>query len=128
MGSLALTIDNPTRRTSNTINMKWWILFLGLLLAVGTLTPVQGGFFDSDGDGLTDDVDDDDDNDGLKDNEDDDDDGDGIPDEDEDDDGDGLANEDDDDGDGILDADEDDDDVGLTNADDPDDDGDGILD
>merc|ERR1711890_79460 len=105
MGSLALTIDNPTRRTSNTINMKWWILFLGLLLAVGTLTPVQGGFFDSDGDSLTDDVDDDDDNDGLKDNEDDDDDGDGIPD-----------------------ADEDDDDDGLTNADDPDDDGDGILD
>merc|ERR1711981_821988 len=92
--------------TSNTIVMKLWILSLALLLAVAALTPVQGGLFDSDGDGLTDDLEDDDD------------------------DGDGLANDDDDDddGDGILDEDEDDDSDGLTNADDPDDDGDGILD
>lgn len=48
---------------------------------------------DSDGDGLSDAVDDDDDNDGILDDHDDDDDGDGILDNDEDDDGDGIEND-----------------------------------
>ena len=48
---------------------------------------------DSDGDGLSDAVDDDDDNDGILDDHDNDDDGDGILDNDEDDDGDGIEND-----------------------------------
>ena len=51
------------------------------------------GDVDSDGDGLSDAVDDDDDNDGILDDHDDDDDGDGILDNDEDDDGDGIEND-----------------------------------
>jgi len=63
--------------------MKWVLLLLGLLFITGPVLSYWGDV-DSDGDGLTDDVDDDDDNDGLLDNEDDDDDGDGIPDDEED--------------------------------------------
>merc|ERR1712203_1157397 len=85
-------------------------ILLGVFLLCGLATAGWWGDVDSDGDGLTDEVDDDDDNDGLLDTEDEDDDGDGILDDDEDLDGDGLTNaeDDDDDGDGVLDGDEDD--------------------
>merc|ERR1719382_1129487 len=78
-------------------------ILLGVFLLCGLATAGWWGDVDSDGDGLTDEVDDDDDNDGLLDTEDEDDDGDGILDDDEDLDGDGLTNaeDDDDDGDGV---------------------------
>merc|ERR1712079_857612 len=87
------------------------IFFLLAILAVASaywdgvndMPPSGRNDVDSDGDGLSDAVDDDDDNDGILD--DDDDDGDGIPDGEEDDDGDGIENDEDndDDGDGIED-------------------------
>merc|ERR1712141_658892 len=84
---------------------------------VNDMPPSGRNDVDSDGDGLSDAVDDDDDNDGILDDHDNDDDGDGILDNDEDDDGDGIENdEEDDDGDGIE------------NDEDNDDDGDGIED
>merc|ERR1711972_678172 len=72
---------------------------------VNDMPPSGRNDVDSDGDGLSDAVDDDDDNDGILDDHDDDDDGDGILDNDEDDDGDGIENDEDndDDGDGIED-------------------------
>merc|ERR1712083_868249 len=80
---------------------------------VNDMPPSGRNDVDSDGDGLSDAVDDDDDNDGILDDhgdgiendEDDDDDNDGIPDGEEDDDGDGIENDEDndDDGDGIED-------------------------
>merc|ERR1712014_23500 len=71
---------------------------------VNDMPPSGRNDVDSDGDGLSDAVDDDDDSDGILDN-DEDDDGDGIEnDEDDDDDGDGIPDgEEDDDGDGIED-------------------------
>merc|ERR1711990_285561 len=65
---------------------------------VNDMPPSGRNDVDSDGDGLSDAVDDDDDNDGILDD-DDDDDGDGILDNDEDDDGDGIENDEDDDDD-----------------------------
>merc|ERR1712203_553981 len=84
------------------------LLLLGICLLSGIAAAGFWGDVDSDQDGLTDAVDDDDVNDGILDNQDDDDDGDGIPDDEEDYDGDGLSNEDDpdDDGDGVLDEDD----------------------
>merc|ERR1712098_529126 len=72
---------------------------------VNDMPPSGRNDVDSDGDGLSDAVDDDDDNDGILDDHDEDDDGDGILDNDEDDDGDGIENDEDndDDGDGIED-------------------------
>merc|ERR1711936_860523 len=101
------------------------------LLAILTVAPMASAYWDgvndmppsgrndidSDGDGLSDAVDDDDDNDGILDDHDDDDDGDGI-----------LDNDEDDDGDGIPDGEEDDDGDGIENDEDNDDDGDGIED
>merc|ERR1712217_73439 len=97
-------VDNTTR-PQHSSDMNKILLLLGLCLLTDTVTAFWGDV-DSDQDGLTDAVDDDDY------------------------DGDGLSNEDDDDddGDGILDGDEDDDGDGLENDEDPDDDGDGILD
>merc|ERR1711971_1522265 len=69
---------------------------------VNDMPPSGRNDVDSDGDGLSDAVDDDDDNDGILDDHDDDDDGDGILDNDEDDDDDGIPDgEEDDDGDGL---------------------------
>merc|ERR1712013_807075 len=92
-------------------NMKAVLIFLSCLVMASQVSAAFWADVDSDGDGLTDVIDDDDDNDGFLDTEDGDDDGDGIS---------------DDDGDGILDIDEDDDGDGVRNEDDPDDDGDGI--
>merc|ERR1711862_960944 len=102
---------------TQSVGMNKIILLLGVFLLAGCVSAGFWGDVDSDQDGLTDAVDDDDD-------------GDGIADQDEDYDGDGLTNEedDDDDGDGILDGYEDDDGDGLENDEDPDDDGDGVLD
>merc|ERR1712110_714765 len=74
---------------------------------VNDMPPSGRSDVDSDGDGLSDavDNDEDDDGDGIENDEDDDDDNDGIPDGEEDDDGDGIENDEDndDDGDGIED-------------------------
>merc|ERR1712083_1010168 len=84
---------------------------------VNDMPPSGRNDVDSDGDGLSDAVDDDDDNDGILDDHDNDDDGDGI-----------LDNDEDDDNDGIPDGEEDDDGDGIENDEDNDDDGDGIED
>merc|ERR1712038_777437 len=127
-------------RVFSTTGMKS-VFFLLAILAVAPMAsaywdgvndmpPSGRNDIDSDGDGLSDAVDDDDDNDGILDDHDNDDDGDGILDNDEDDDGDGIENDedDDDDNDGIPDGEEDDDGDGIENDEDNDDDGDGIED
>merc|ERR1712008_260866 len=99
------------------LTMKGVLIILSLLAiaplasaywdGVNDMPPSGRSDFDSDGDDMSDAVD----NDGILDDHDDDDDGDGILDNDEDDDGDGLQNDedDDDDNDGILDGAGDDD-------------------
>merc|ERR1712051_475864 len=114
-------MGTSTRECSPHLRMRGIIFLLGLLLAplasaywdgVNDMPPSGRNDVDSDGDGLSDAVDDDDDNDGILDDHDNDDDGDGILDNDEDDDGDGIENDedDDDDNDGIPDGEENDDD------------------
>merc|ERR1712008_603887 len=112
------------------LTMKGVLIILSLLAiaplasaywdGVNDMPPSGRSDVDSDGDGMSDAVDNDDDNDGILDDHDDDDDGDGILDNDEDDDGDGLQNDedDDDDNDGILDGEEDDDVDGIENDED----------
>merc|ERR1711953_812058 len=100
MGSRKLTVRGKITR-----RMKFWCLLLALGL-VQLSTFMEGveaaGGRDTDGDGITDDLDDDDDNDGVPDDDDMDDDGDGIPD---------FADKDrDTDGDGVADVDDEDDD------------------
>merc|ERR1712088_1131549 len=115
-------------RVFSTTGMKS-IFFLLAILAVAPMAsaywdgvndmpPSGKNDVDSDGDGLSDAVDDDDDNDGI------------LDDHDNDDDGDGIENDedDDDDNDGIPDGEEDDDGDGIENDEDNDDDGDGIED
>merc|ERR1712179_341414 len=107
--------EHPSKMRASAI----LLLTLGLLAVtpftaaywdgVNDMPPSGRHDVDSDGDGLSDAMDDDDDNDGiLDDHDDDDDDNDGIPDGEEDDDGDGMDNDedDDDDGDGIDDDDD----------------------
>ncbi|CAG5078352.1 Oidioi.mRNA.OKI2018_I69.PAR.g8964.t1.cds [Oikopleura dioica] len=104
--------------------MIWLTLFATLLAGIAALNDNQeirrvsrGYGLDSDGDGIPDNLDNDDDNDG-------------IPDVSEDDDGDGIPNklDYDDDGDGIPDTDDDDAFDGIPNFKDDDDNGDGIPD
>merc|ERR1712226_258434 len=114
--------EHPSKMRASAI----LLLTLGLLAVtpftaaywdgVNDMPPSGRHDVDSDGDGLSDAMDDDD--------------GDGILDNDEDDDGDGLQNDDDDDddNDGIPDGEEDDDGDGMDNDEDDDDDGDGIDD
>merc|ERR1712105_103841 len=104
--------EHPSKMRASAI----LLLTLGLLAVtpftaaywdgVNDMPPSGRHDVDSDGDGLSDAMDDDDDNDGILDDHDDDDDG--IPDGEEDDDGDGMDNDedDDDDGDGIDDDDD----------------------
>merc|ERR1712179_350315 len=106
--------EHPSKMRASAI----LLLTLGLLAVtpftaaywdgVNDMPPSGRHDVDSDGDGLSDAMDDDDDNDGILDDHDNDDDGDGIPDGEEDDDGDGMDNDedDDDDGDGIDDDDD----------------------
>merc|ERR1712018_97027 len=117
MGSSSPAQPGPAVSPGPANMNKLLLLLLGIFLLSGIATAGFWGDVDSDQDGLTDAVDDDDD-------------GDGIPDDEEDYDGDGLSNEDDpdDDGDGVLDGDEDDDGDGLENDEDPDDDNDGVMD
>merc|ERR1712226_890379 len=120
--------EHPSKMRASAI----LLLILGLLAVtpftaaywdgVNDMPPSGRHDVDSDGDGLSDAMDDDDDNDGILDDHDNDDDGDGILDNDEDDD------DDDDDNDGIPDGEEDDDGDGMDNDEDDDDDGDGIDD
>merc|ERR1712047_32396 len=105
MGSRKLTVRVFTGKITR--RMKFWCLLLALGL-VQLATFMEGveaaGGRDTDGDGITDDLDDDDDNDGVPDDDDMDNDGDGVADvDDEDDDNDGILDVDDadDDGDGV---------------------------
>merc|ERR1712010_414614 len=103
--------EHPSKMRASAI----LLLTLGLLAVtpftaaywdgVNDMPPSGRHDVDSDGDGLSDAMDDDDDNDGILDDHDNDDDGDGILDNEEDDDGDGIENDEDndDDGDGIED-------------------------
>merc|ERR1712179_162266 len=118
-----VSAEHPSKMRASAI----LLLTLGLLAVtpftaaywdgVNDMPPSGRHDVDSDGDGLSDAMDDDDGNDGILDN-------------DEDDDGDGLQNDDDDDddNDGIPDGEEDDDGDGMDNDEDDDDDGDGIDD
>merc|ERR1712010_346770 len=104
--------EHPSKMRASAI----LLLTLGLLAVtpftaaywdgVNDMPPSGRHDVDSDGDGLSDAMDDD--GDGLQNDDDDDDDNDGIPDGEEDDDGDGMDNDedDDDDGDGIDDDDD----------------------
>merc|ERR1711934_1256104 len=106
--------EHPSKMRASAI----LLLTLGLLAVtpftaaywdgVNDMPPSGRHDVDSDGDGLSDAMDEDDDGDGLQNDDDDDDDNDGIPDGEEDDDGDGMDNDedDDDDGDGIDDDDD----------------------
>merc|ERR1711942_405070 len=78
MGSRKLTV-----RGIKITRMKFWCLLLALgLVQLSTFMEAveAAGGRDTDGDGITDDLDDDDDNDGVPDEDDMDDDGDGVPD------------------------------------------------
>merc|ERR1711953_863041 len=120
--SYSLTDLAFPQRVSLDSKMRGVILLVALLAiapfasaywdGVNDMPPSGRNDVDSDGDGLSDAVDDDDDNDGILDDHDNDDDGDGIL----------------DDNDGIPDGEEDDDGDGIENDEDNDDDGDGIED